>query len=180
MNATFALGRRLAVGRQGGSSSRRSNSSAAAADYSGYLTAMRNMGTDLEELMIMEAMRQSLQDEHDRQAREAAASAASASTSASGASTSAAAAATALNSNTTQGVSQGSRARSEGGDSASLTSTTDDGPESEPDSDQDAPELLHNRAIRFAAVPIPAPNSIETGMPKHRVREGPTHSPEAV
>ncbi|KAI8603293.1 hypothetical protein EDD21DRAFT_369509 [Dissophora ornata] len=235
MNATFALGRRLAVGRQGGSSSRRSNSSAAAADYSGYLTAMRNMGTDLEELMIMEAMRQSLQDEHDRQAREAAASAASASTSASGASTSAAAAATALNSNTStigiaganarihpivvspsgqgfrsgtgrirggsrsplsspiappstsssssntaQGVSQGSRARSEGGDSASLTSTTDDGPESEPDSDQDAPELLHNRAIRFAAVPIPAPNSIETGMPKHRVREGPTHSPEAV
>ncbi|KAG0246392.1 hypothetical protein BG011_002453 [Mortierella polycephala] len=72
-NATFALGRRLAAGRHAGSSSRRSNSSAAAADYSGYLTAMRNMGADLEELMIMEAMRQSLQDEHDRQTRETAA-----------------------------------------------------------------------------------------------------------
>ncbi|KAF8938423.1 hypothetical protein BGZ47_008577 [Haplosporangium gracile] len=34
---------------------------------------MRNMGTDLEELMIMEAMRQSLQDEEERLAREAAA-----------------------------------------------------------------------------------------------------------
>lgn len=65
--ATFALGRRLA-GRQG-SGSRRSNSSAAA-EY-GYLTAMRHMGTDLEELMIIEAMRQSIQDEHERQAREA-------------------------------------------------------------------------------------------------------------
>ncbi|KAI9231690.1 MAG: hypothetical protein BYD32DRAFT_466924 [Podila humilis] len=64
--ATFALGRRLA-GRQG-SGSRRSNSSA---EY-GYLTAMRHMGTDLEELMIIEAMRQSIQDEHERQAREAA------------------------------------------------------------------------------------------------------------
>ncbi|KAG0203561.1 SNF1-interacting protein [Mortierella sp. GBA30] len=72
-NATFALGRRLAVGRQTGSGSRRSNSSAAAADYNGYLSAMRSMGADLEELMIMEAMRQSLQDEHDRQTREAAA-----------------------------------------------------------------------------------------------------------
>lgn len=36
---------------------------------------MRNMGTDLEELMIMEAMRQSLQDEEERLAREAAAAA---------------------------------------------------------------------------------------------------------
>ncbi|KAG0087564.1 SNF1-interacting protein [Podila epicladia] len=66
--ATFALGRRLA-GRQG-SGSRRSNS-AAAAEY-GYLSAMRHMGTDLEELMIIEAMRQSIQDENERQAREAA------------------------------------------------------------------------------------------------------------
>ncbi|KAF9548836.1 SNF1-interacting protein [Mortierella hygrophila] len=73
-NSTFALGRRLAVGRQG-TSSRRSNSSAAAQDYNGYLSAMRNMGTDLEELMIMEAMRQSLQDEEERLAREAAAAA---------------------------------------------------------------------------------------------------------
>ncbi|KAF9121295.1 SNF1-interacting protein [Mortierella sp. 14UC] len=72
-NSTFALGRRLAVGRQG-SSSRRSNSTAAAQEYNGYLSAMRNMGTDLEELMIMEAMRQSLQDEEERLAREAAAS----------------------------------------------------------------------------------------------------------
>ncbi|KAG0353845.1 SNF1-interacting protein [Podila minutissima] len=66
--ATFALGRRLA-GRQG-SGSRRSNS-AAVAEY-GYLSAMRHMGTDLEELMIIEAMRQSIQDENERQAREAA------------------------------------------------------------------------------------------------------------
>ncbi|KAF9335610.1 SNF1-interacting protein [Podila minutissima] len=66
--ATFAFGRRLA-GRQG-SGSRRSNS-AAAAEY-GYLSAMRHMGTDLEELMIIEAMRQSIQDENERQAREAA------------------------------------------------------------------------------------------------------------
>lgn len=73
-NSTFALGRRLAGGRQG-SSSRRSNSTAAAQDYNGYLSAMRNMGTDLEELMIMEAMRQSLQDEEERVAREAAAAA---------------------------------------------------------------------------------------------------------
>lgn len=73
-NSTFALGRRLAVGRQG-ASSRRSNSTAAAQDYNGYLSAMRNMGTDLEELMIMEAMRQSLQDEEERLAREAAAAA---------------------------------------------------------------------------------------------------------
>ncbi|KAF9909999.1 SNF1-interacting protein [Linnemannia zychae] len=72
-NSTFALGRRLAVGRQG-SNSRRSNSTAAAQEYNGYLSAMRNMGTDLEELMIMEAMRQSLQDEEERLAREAAAS----------------------------------------------------------------------------------------------------------
>ncbi|KAG0276537.1 SNF1-interacting protein [Linnemannia gamsii] len=72
--STFALGRRLAGGRQG-SSSRRSNSAAAAQDYTGYLSAMRNMGTDLEELMIMEAMRQSLQDEDERVAREAAAAA---------------------------------------------------------------------------------------------------------
>ncbi|KAG0277188.1 SNF1-interacting protein [Linnemannia exigua] len=76
-NSTFALGRRLAAGRQG-SNSRRSNSSAAAQDYNGYLSAMRNMGTDLEELMIMEAMRQSLQDEEERLAREAAASSAAA------------------------------------------------------------------------------------------------------
>ncbi|KAF9149503.1 SNF1-interacting protein [Linnemannia schmuckeri] len=74
-NSTFALGRRLAVGRQG-TSSRRSNSTAAAQDYNGYLSAMRHMGTDLEELMIMEAMRQSLQDEEERLAREAAAAAA--------------------------------------------------------------------------------------------------------
>ncbi|KAG0377584.1 SNF1-interacting protein [Mortierella sp. AD032] len=74
-NSTFALGRRLAAGRQG-SSSRRSNSTTAAQDYNGYLSAMRNMGTDLEELMIMEAMRQSLQDEEERLAREAAASSA--------------------------------------------------------------------------------------------------------
>ncbi|KAG0071234.1 SNF1-interacting protein [Linnemannia elongata] len=73
-NSTFALGRRLAVGRQG-TGSRRSNSTAAAQDYNGYLSAMRNMGTDLEELMIMEAMRQSLQDEEERLAREAAAAA---------------------------------------------------------------------------------------------------------
>ncbi|KAF9930826.1 SNF1-interacting protein [Linnemannia zychae] len=75
--STFALGRRLAVGRQG-ASSRRSNSTAAAQEYHGYLSAMRNMGTDLEELMIMEAMRQSLQDEEERLAREAAAGAAAA------------------------------------------------------------------------------------------------------
>ncbi|KAF9088686.1 SNF1-interacting protein [Mortierella sp. AD031] len=87
-NSTFALGRRLAVGRQG-SSSRRSNSTAAAGEYNGYLAAMRNMGTDLEELMIMEAMRQSLQDEEERQAREAAATAAAAAGSGTGAAASA-------------------------------------------------------------------------------------------
>ncbi|KAG0349510.1 hypothetical protein BG004_005172 [Podila humilis] len=86
--ATFALGRRLAgnggrhqgggSGSGSGSGSRRSNSAAAAAEYNGYLTAMRHMGTDLEELMIIEAMRQSIQDEHDRQAREAASTAAAA------------------------------------------------------------------------------------------------------
>ncbi|KAF9178952.1 hypothetical protein BGZ51_007352 [Haplosporangium sp. Z 767] len=43
---------------------------------------MRNMGADLEELMIMEAMRQSLQDEHDRQTREAAATSATTTTAA--------------------------------------------------------------------------------------------------
>ncbi|KAF9421516.1 SNF1-interacting protein [Podila epigama] len=74
---TFSLGRRLAGARHG-SGSRRSNSSAAAAEYNGYLSAMRHMGTDLEELMIIEAMRQSIQDEHERQAREAAAAAAAA------------------------------------------------------------------------------------------------------
>ncbi|KAK3811153.1 MAG: hypothetical protein J3Q66DRAFT_351162 [Benniella sp.] len=78
-NATFGLGRRLAAGRQG-TSSRRSNSSTAASEYNGYITAMRNMGTDLEELMIMEAMRQSLQDEQERQAREAAAASSSSTT----------------------------------------------------------------------------------------------------
>ncbi|KAG0317795.1 SNF1-interacting protein [Dissophora globulifera] len=226
MNATFALGRRLAVGRQAGSSSRRSNSSTTPSDYNGYLTAMRNMGTDLEELMIMEAMRQSLQDEHDRQTREAAAVAAA--TAATTAATSAAsplattttattAAASSSNSNAdnhrhsasgqdgrsrsalsslgaptsmssssslsraARGHAMNSRTRSE--DSSSLTSTSDHGAQedSESDSDEDGPELLHNRAIRFAAVPIPTSTSVETDLPKHRPQEeGPTHSSEVV
>ncbi|KAF9435620.1 SNF1-interacting protein [Entomortierella beljakovae] len=203
-NATFAIGRRLAVGRQGGSNSRRSNSSAAAADYNGYISAMRNMGTDLEELMIMEAMRQSLQDEHERQAREAAATAA-ASTAASP-STSTSSNTDASSSSTSQSSNTGSntgRARTlsrsplsspltfsasemtdevhgnEGDDTSSSESDNED--ENDTDSDQDTPELLHNRAIRFAtAVPMPSQTSVESGMPKHRAQEGPTSSPEAV
>ncbi|KAI1319367.1 SNF1-interacting protein [Mortierella claussenii] len=218
-NATFALGRRLAVGRQAGSgsNSRRSNSSAAAADYNGYLTAMRNMGTDLEELMIMEAMRQSLQDEHDRLAREAAAAPTA----------SASVASSNVNANEGTGASnyvsgqvgqgQGSPRSMTGRSSqqsalrssplssppappstasssstaahpraTSLTSgaSDDEGHEQDADSDteseQDTPELLHNRAIRFAPV-TPIPSGAGGGMPKHRAQEEPTNSPsEAV
>ncbi|KAF9898585.1 hypothetical protein BX616_003844 [Lobosporangium transversale] len=191
-NATFALGRRLA-GQRNGSNSRRSNSSAAAADYSGYLTAMRNMGADLEELMIMEAMRQSLQDEHDRQAREAAAASSSNGSTPSSSPN---------GSNTTdpsrrpQGrdtLRSGSSRRSQSGAvmtssplssppappstisssstvarprASSLTSgpsDEDQDAESETDSDQDTPGLLHNRAIRFATVTPIPASSLETG-----------------
>ncbi|KAG0004078.1 SNF1-interacting protein [Entomortierella chlamydospora] len=204
-NATFALGRRLAVGRQGGSGSRRSNSSTAAADYNGYLTAMRNMGTDLEELMIMEAMRQSLQDEHDRQAREAAAASAASSNTdtnpnsgispqqsqSSGSSAGreqvlsrsplsspvVPPSTSSSSSDMTHDHAQSSRPRSERADTSSLTSESEDGQDT--DSEQDTPELLHNRAIRFATVPIPTPAPMETAMPKHRT-QGPTSSPEAV
>ncbi|KAF9112385.1 SNF1-interacting protein [Mortierella sp. AM989] len=202
-NATFALGRRLAASRQGGSNSRRSNSSTAAADYNGYLTAMRNMGTDLEELMIMEAMRQSLQDEHDRQARETAAASAAASNSNTNVNPSATPqssepsagrgqsssrsplsspvvppSTSSSSSDMVHDPAQSSRSRGEGGDTSSLASGSEDGQDT--DSEQDTPELLHNRAIRFAAVPIPTPTSTESGMPKHRAQGGPTSSPEAV
>ncbi|KAI7819489.1 hypothetical protein BC939DRAFT_262011 [Gamsiella multidivaricata] len=212
MNATFALGRRLAVGRQG-TTSRRSNSSAAAADYNGYLTVMRNMGTDLEELMIMEAMRQSLQDEHDRLAREAAAASA---TNAGAASGNAAGNANALSPGlgsrsggteraqttitrsplssplappstsfstptTAQGGPRGTRARRDGDGHDDSSSSSRSENESGSESDQDRPELLHNRAIRFAAVPIPRPTAVETtGGPKHRPQEEATNSPETV
>ncbi|KAF9169811.1 SNF1-interacting protein [Mortierella sp. AD011] len=204
-NATFALGRRLAVGRQGGSGSRRSNSSTAAADYNGYLTAMRNMGTDLEELMIMEAMRQSLQDEHDRQAREAAATSTASSNTdtnpnsgispqqsqSSGSSAGreqglsrsplsspvVPPSTSSSSSDMTHDHAQSSGPRSGRPDTSSLTSESEDGQDT--DSEQDTPELLHNRAIRFATVSIPTPTPMETAMPKHRT-QGPTSSPEAV
>ncbi|KAF9942926.1 hypothetical protein BGZ67_009384 [Mortierella alpina] len=199
-NATFGLGRRWAAGRQAGSNSRRSNSSAAAGDYSGYLTAMRNMGADLEELMIMEAMRQSLQDEQDRQAREA-------STTATADSPSQVSQRSRTESGS--GTEDGSRAsRASRGSSTPSSATVDQagssslareaqvtspirneqGPDSdseasisEPESDQDSPALLHNRAIRYASATIPArPSPVEASTPKHRAQEGATQPSEAV
>ncbi|CAG8562058.1 5502_t:CDS:2 [Ambispora gerdemannii] len=41
-----------------------------AAEYGGYLAAMRSMGTDLEELMIMEAIRLSILEQEERERRE--------------------------------------------------------------------------------------------------------------
>ncbi|CAG8717642.1 2815_t:CDS:2 [Acaulospora morrowiae] len=66
--------RRIVIRSQGTSTntpSRRNNTSAVAPEYGGYLAAMR-MGTDLEELMVMEAIRLSLleQDERERGERE--------------------------------------------------------------------------------------------------------------
>ncbi|CAG8460422.1 9536_t:CDS:2, partial [Cetraspora pellucida] len=79
--ATSSSTRRIVVRPQGGSNTtfvtssttppRRTNPPpAAAAEYGGYLAAMR-MGTDLEELMVMEAIRLSLlEQERDRRERE--------------------------------------------------------------------------------------------------------------
>jgi hypothetical protein len=206
-NATFGLGRRLAAGRQG-TSSRRSNSSTAASEY-GYITAMRNMGTDLEELMIMEAMRQSLQDEQERQAREAAATSSSSTTpenpdadsntlpsvisqygesSRSGTGRGSATSRSPLSSpiappstsssssTTAHRFTRGLLLRGEEEDTSSLN--TSDG-ESETDSDQDRPELLHNDSIRFARISLPATAQTPVTR-KHPVHEGRTNAPEAV
>ncbi|KAI8352218.1 hypothetical protein B0O80DRAFT_454041 [Mortierella sp. GBAus27b] len=196
-NATFGLGRRLAASRQG-TNSRRSNSSTAASDYTGYVAAMRNMGADLEELMIMEAMRQSLQDEQERQAREAAAaanggSANSGTTDSSGTSqhgessrsgtatsrsplSSPIAPSTSSSSSTTaRRYARGSRARVDEGDTSSLATSSDG--ENDSDSDQERPELLHNEALRFARISMPARTPVTR---KHRAQEGRTNAPEAV
>ncbi|KAG0048217.1 SNF1-interacting protein [Gryganskiella cystojenkinii] len=200
--ATFALGRRLATGRSGaggsGSNSRRSNSSAAAADYNGYLTAMRNMGTDLEELMMMEAMRQSLQDEQDRIARETVAAATAAQAASRASATAAAAAATAAD--TASSIADSRAVSSTGNTSSSVSDRTsppsssstargvaamldpnqdnDDGDvdsftssrSDDVTSDDDTPAQLHNRAIRYRGI-----SGSRTGQhpvdisPKHRV-----------
>ncbi|KAF9566671.1 SNF1-interacting protein [Mortierella alpina] len=196
-NAAFGLGRRWAAGRQAGTSSRRSNSSAAAGDYTGYLTAMRNMGADLEELMIMEAMRQSLQDEQDRQAREASATATADSPSqASQRSRTESGSGTDDGSRASRGSSSPSSSTVDQAGSSSLAQEArvsspmrqEQGPDSEseasisePESDLDSPALLHNRAIRYASATIPArPNPVEASTPKHRAPEGATPPSEAV
>ncbi|RUP51035.1 hypothetical protein BC936DRAFT_150169, partial [Jimgerdemannia flammicorona] len=53
------------------SRSGRSASSAAAAEYGSYIAAMRHMNMDLEELMVMEAVRLSLLEQEETQRREA-------------------------------------------------------------------------------------------------------------
>ncbi|KAF9930794.1 SNF1-interacting protein [Modicella reniformis] len=203
-NTAFSLGRRLAAGRQG-TSSRRSNSSTAAADYNGYLTAMREMGTDLEELMIMEAMRLSLQDEQERQAREAAATTAAApnvdanpitqsgsilqhgESSRSGTGRGSATSRSPLSSPivppstsssssiTARSYAGGSRPRGDE-DTSSLATTSDGEQESEPDSDENGPELLHSEALRFARTHMPARTPVTR---KHRAQGGRTNA-EAV
>ncbi|GJJ76905.1 hypothetical protein EMPS_09264 [Entomortierella parvispora] len=186
--ATFALGRRLAAGRSSGSNSRRSNSSAAAADYNGYLAAVRNMGTDLEELMMMEAMRQSLQDEQDRINRESAAATAAAaaassaqqvanttaspSTSSAGAASSSttvssdrqlSSSASTANSSTAQGV-----AVMLGDDEYDQDSLISD----DEDSDEDTPAQLQNRAIRYRNIAGSRSGQMPVDLsPKHRVEE---------
>ncbi|KAF9577379.1 SNF1-interacting protein, partial [Lunasporangiospora selenospora] len=190
--ATFALGRRLAASRQG-SSSRRSNSSTAAADYSGYLTAMRHMGTDLEELMIMEAVRQSLQDEQDRLAREATgaqsaqsppagsqplATSSSLTTVGQGTTAAATTAMTGVLTNPLSVTDSSQESTSRGGDSQTSDSEVDE--ESSDSSDEEAPGLLENQAIRYAAaavhgtgplaclVPSTAQIPLDGTAPKHR------------
>lgn len=185
--ATFALGRRLAVGRSSGSNSRRSNSSAAAADYNGYLAAVRNMGTDLEELMMMEAMRQSLQDEQDRINREsaAAAAAAMAASSAQSAST------TASPSTSTAGATSSSTTvgsdRQLSSSSSTATSSTAQGVAAmlgddeydqdslvsdDEESDEDTPAQLHNQAIRYRNITGSRSGQMAADLsPKHRVGE---------
>lgn len=196
-NATFGLGRRWAAGRQAGTSSRRSNSSAAAGDYNGYLAAMRNMGADLEELMIMEAMRQSLQDEQDRQAREASTTAtADSPLQVSQRSRTESGSGTDDGSRASRGSSSPSSATVDQAGSSSLArvaqasspirneqcqDTDSEASMSDPESDQDAPALLHNRAIRYASATIPArPTPVEASTPKHRTQEGATQPSEAV
>ncbi|KAF9947394.1 hypothetical protein BGZ70_002697, partial [Mortierella alpina] len=200
-NATFGLGRRWAAGRQAGSNSRRSNSSAAAGDYTGYLAAMRNMGADLEELMIMEAMRQSLQDEQDRQAREASTTATadspsqvsqrSRTESGSGTDDGSRASRVSRSSSTPSSATveqAGSSSLAREAQAATSPIRHERGQDSdseasisEPESDPDSPALLHNRAIRYASATIPArPTPVETSTPKHRAQEGATQPSEAV
>jgi len=145
------------------------------------------MGTDLEELMMMEAMRQSLQDEQDRINREsaAAAAAATAASSAQGASATASpstSSAGATSSSTTVGsdrqlsssfstaassTAQGVAAML-GDDEYDQDSLASD----DEDSDEDTPAQLHNRTIRYRNIAGSRPRQMPADLsPKHRVEE---------